>query len=372
MAPLFRIGTRGQSSSHGTRKGFRPAEGFKSAEGSGSAEGFRSAEGSGSAGGSISAEGSADIAKVARAIEKACRQSGFFYVKGHGISKNTLTQLEKLSHQFFALPESAKMEISMDKGGRAWRGYFPVGGELTSGKADQKEGLYFGSELDNADPRVQAGLPLHGANLWPTQIKGLRQSVADYMTQTASVAQVLLQGIALSLGLEYNYFQRFYTDDPTVLFRIFHYPAVDPELSDCWGVGEHTDYGLLTLLAQDHHGGLQVKSGGHWIDAPPLDNMLVCNIGDMLDRLTAGWYVSTAHRVLAQTESGRLSFPLFFDPDFSAEMRPLPLVGKAANDVGDPVERWDEADLHCFEGSYGKYLLSKVSKVFPQLVTEVL
>lgn len=115
-----------------------------------------------------------------------------------------------------------------------------------SGKADQKEGIYFGTELIDSDPRVQAGLPLHGANLWPRQIAGLRQSVTDYMTQTARVAQVLLQGIALSLGLEHNYFQRFYTNDPTVLFRIFHYPAVGPENSGCWGVGEHTDYGLLT------------------------------------------------------------------------------------------------------------------------------
>jgi isopenicillin N synthase-like dioxygenase len=82
--------------------------------------------------------------------------------------------------------------------------------------------------------------------------------------------------------------------------------------------------------------------------------------------------VSTPHRVRAQTEEGRLSFPLFFDPNFTAEMRPLPLVGKDGSDAGPAVERWDEADLHQFEGTYGDYLLSKVSKVFPELGTEVL
>jgi len=73
-------------------------------------------------------------------------------------------------------------------------------------------------------------------------------------------AHALMEGIALSLGLDENYFRQNYTSDPTILFRIFHYPS-DPtpgDSQDRWGVGEHTDYGLLTLLAQDDIGGLQV------------------------------------------------------------------------------------------------------------------
>lgn len=306
---------------------------------------------------------------VASEIESACREDGFFFVTGHGISPDLFNQLDQIAREFFARPESVKMEISMDRGGRAWRGYFPTGGELTSGKPDQKEGLYFGTELAETDPRVVAGLPLHGANLWPAGAGLFREVVMDYMAQMSFVAQTLLQGIALSLGLEDDYFQRIYTRDPTILFRIFHYPPV--ETNELWGVGEHTDYGLLTLLAQDDHGGLQVKSRGEWIDVPPIENALVCNIGDMLDRLTAGWYVSTPHRVRAQTGEGRLSFPLFFDPDFQAEIRPLPLVGRV-DQHGDLAPRWDESDPGAFEGTYGEYLLSKVSKVFPQLVAEVL
>ncbi len=313
---------------------------------------------------------SRDKEKVASEIEKACRTSGFFYVTGHGIPASTIELLAEVSDEFFALPESEKMELSMDKGGLAWRGYFPVGGELTSGLADQKEGLYFGTELGTDDPRVQSGLPLHGANLWPN--KDLQDVVTDYMSRTADVAQILLRGVAMSLSLDEDYFEKFYTSDPTVLFRIFHYPAVDCVPVGSWGVGEHTDYGLLTLLAQDDHGGLEVKSRGQWIGAPPIKDTLVCNIGDMLDRLTAGWYVSTPHRVRAQTNQGRLSFPLFFDPEFGVEMRPLPLVGKVAGKDGAEISRWDEADLHAFEGTYGDYLLGKVSKVFPNLGDSVL
>ena len=87
------------------------------------------------------------------------------------------TALESASRGFFALDTAEKMRIRMDLGGRAWRGYFPVGGELTSGIPDDKEGLYFGAELDERDPRVIAATPLHGRNLFP-QRPDLRDSGA--------------------------------------------------------------------------------------------------------------------------------------------------------------------------------------------------
>src|SRR5664279_2460029 len=85
--------------------------------------------------------------RVARAIEGACRDTGFFYATRHGISADVIARLDTASRHFFALPEAVKMKIAMSSGGRAWRGYFPVRGELTSGKPDLKEGIYFGEEL---------------------------------------------------------------------------------------------------------------------------------------------------------------------------------------------------------------------------------
>src|SRR5256885_16978487 len=126
--------------------------------------------------------GNADTrASVAGAIGQACRDTGFFYVTGHGIGADLIHELDRASRAFFALPDAEKNEIAMKRGGRAWRGYFPVGGELTSGKPDQKEGLYFGTELGADDPRVQHGLPLHGANLFPSHPKELRHLVLDYL-----------------------------------------------------------------------------------------------------------------------------------------------------------------------------------------------
>lgn len=314
----------------------------------------------------------AERAKVAGQIQAACRDRGFFYVTGHGVPADLLGQLADASAEFFALPLADKLEIAMERGGRAWRGFFPVGAELTSGRPDLKEGLYFGAELPADDPRVLARTPLHGANLFPRQVPRLRPLVLAYLDALTRAGQAVLAGVALSLGLDAGYFATGYTADPTILFRIFHYPPSPPQTQD-WGVGEHTDYGLVTLLAQDDSGGLQiaVPAGDEqrWIDAPPIPGTLVCNIGDMLDRLTGGWYRSTPHRVRNLSSHGRLSFPFFLDPGFDAEVPPLPDQAAAAE---DGRRRWDGQDLRAFTGTYGDYLLGKVSKVFPQLRSDVL
>ena len=306
-----------------------------------------------------------DATHVAQEIGAACRSLGFFYVTGHAISADTLSALDVASRKFFALPEAEKMKIAMARGGRAWRGYFPVGGELTSGKPDLKQGLYFGEELGADDARVRAGLALHGANLFPDAVPEIRPAVLRFMGEATRSAHAIMEGVALSLGLDAQYFRRTYTADPTLLFRVFEYPEGD---SEGWGVGEHTDYGLLTLLAQDENGGLQVKTPNGWIEAPPIEGALVCNIGDMLDRLTGGVYRSTPHRVRNVSGKSRLSFPFFFDPGWNAKIVPLPAH---ANAHDDSRERWDQANVHAFSGTYGEYLLSKVSKVFPELARDV-
>lgn len=376
------------------------------------------------------------VMAVAEHIDSACRRNGFFMVTGHGIDPSMQGRLDRAAREFFALPDEVKDEVAMRHGGRTWRGWFPLGGELTSGRPDHKEGYYFGTELPADDPRVGGGLPLHGANLFPTEPLDLRPAVLGWIAAMTELAHRLMEGIALGLGLDRGWFQRELTTDPTVLFRIFHYPpataaptapppvyeggattperpgdhtdadtappttppghrggatpprcaddASDNERGDSqhgdggeggdegggvagsgrWGVAEHTDYGLLTILAQDGSGGLQVRSGDGWIDVPPVPGAFVCNIGDMLDRMTGGRYRSTPHRVLA-TDADRLSFPFFFDPSWDAVVAPLPLDGEPPTD--DALTRWDATSVHEHQGTYGDYLTAKVSKVFPDL-----
>ena len=307
-----------------------------------------------------------DRLAVGRAIDAACRDSGFFLVTGHGIGPGLRADLERLFREFFALPDRVKAAISMGKGGLAWRGWFPVGEELTSGAPDRKEGVYFGTELAPTDPRVAAGTPLHGPNLFPAEPAGLGPVVLRWIDQVSALAQALVGGVALGLGIDRDWFATHLTADPTVLFRVFHYPPGD---TDSWGVGEHTDYGLITLLAQDHHGGLQVRTGGAWVDVPADPSVFVVNIGDMLERMTRGLYRSNPHRVRNLSGQDRLSFPLFLDPSWDARVTPLPasaLAGAMPADDGG-ASRWDGRSVHAWEGVYGDYLTAKVAKVFPHL-----
>jgi isopenicillin N synthase-like dioxygenase len=313
--------------------------------------------------------GAAEKRDVATRIGEACRESGFFYVVGHGVDEELQRKLGNLSRQFFAQDANAKLQIRMALGGRAWRGYFGVGAELTSGKPDQKEGLYFGAELPTEHPLVRAGTPLHGPNLFPTEPAGLRATVLEYMGALTQLGHRLMAVIALSLGLEESYFADRYTGEPLVLFRIFNYPP--PREPALWGVGEHTDYGLFTILLQDDAGGLEVWSRSRWVSAPPVPGSFVCNIGDMLDRMTGGLYRSTPHRVRNPVPRNRLSFPFFFDPNFFARVEAIQVPGRDAIS-DDQAQRWDHASVHAFQGTYGEYLLNKVGKVFPELREKVM
>lgn len=306
---------------------------------------------------------------VARQLGQACRESGFFYIVGHGVDAGLQSRLQDQSRQFFAQDVDTKMRIRMALGGHAWRGYFRVGDELTSGQPDQKEGLYFGQELPAEHPLVKAGTPLHGPNLFPAELPELRQTVLEYMDALTRLGHRLMAGLALSLNLPEVYFAEHCTGEPLTLFRIFSYPPPrDPML---WGVGEHTDYGLLTILLQDDSGGLEVRSRSSWVSAPPVQGSFVCNIGDMLDRMTRGIFRSTPHRVRNPAPRARLSFPFFFDPGYFTRVQPIELSDQEIP-ADDKDTRWDRSSVHAFQGTYGDYLLNKVGKVFPQLQQTVL
>jgi isopenicillin N synthase-like dioxygenase len=291
---------------------------------------------------------------AAAAVDLACRDVGFFYVVGHDVSPALQARLEAAAWWFFSQPEEDKAAIAMARGGPAWRGWFPVGGELTSGVPDRKEGIYFGAEGS-----ASSGVPLHGPNQFPAGDDSLRDAVLEWLDAMTALGHRLAALVGIDPAL--------LVPEPTILFRIFHYPPggdVDGE----WGVGEHTDYGLLTILLQDATAGLQVRArDGSWIDAPPIEGSFVVNIGDMLERLTGGAYRSTPHRVRNTSDVGRLSFPFFFDPAWDAHV-PVP------EGALPPEQRWDGADVLAggSVGAYGDYLVAKVAKVFPALFDDVI
>jgi isopenicillin N synthase-like dioxygenase len=307
-----------------------------------------------------SADGGSDADAVAAALDRACRANGFFTVVGHGVPDELVTNVLEGARALFALPEAERRAVAMEHGGRAWRGWFPVGGELTSGRPDRKEGYYLGADLPTDDPRVRSGIPLHGPNLIPDALPGLRAVVQAYLDALTSLGHALCEGLALGLGLDRGWFRQHLTTDPTVLLRFFRYP---PDAGDGWGVAEHTDYGLLTILAQDGTPGLEVHTPNGWVAVEPVPGSFVCNLGDVLEALTGGRYRSTPHRVRNDSGVDRISVPFFFDPSWEATVTPLPLGGP----VAPGRRRWDGAASPVTAGTYGEHLLAKVSKVFPDL-----
>ena len=323
------------------------------------------------------------IKKCATEIDKACRESGFFRITNHGVSRELRERLDKLSREFFALNDGDKQKCAMPLAGSAWRGWFGVGDELTSGVPDRKEGLYIGEQLPAADPRVVAQTPLHGANLYPKHPADLGACADEWFVAMQKLGAALMRGVALGLQMPADWFEKNIAREPTCLFRIFHYPPIDvanvPKdgISE-WGVAEHTDYGLLTILAQDDCGGLQVRmpaahdsanSNDTWLDVPAEPDIFVVNIGDMLDRLTFGRYRSTPHRVRNASGRERMSYPFFIDPSWDAVVEPLPLDGTPPAD--DATRRWDNTSVQAWTGTYGDYLTAKVSKVFPALFATI-
>jgi isopenicillin N synthase-like dioxygenase len=284
---------------------------------------------------------------AASRIDRACRTTGFFALAGHGVPDAWRTEVLDAATELFALPEAAKAEVGLAAGGRAWRGWFPLGGELTSGVPDRKEGFYVGRD------EPPDGRAMHGRNVWPPTPAELRPAVERWMAAMEVLGQRVLGLMAVGLGLGKDRFRRSLTADPTVLLRIFRYPPQHDE--DGWGVAEHSDYGLLTLLAHDGTPGLEVHTADGWVAAPHDPALIVCNLGDMLDRLTAGRYRSTPHRVRNHAGHDRLSVPFFLDPGWDAVVEPLVLDdGWVERD--DAAARWDRSSLRTVGGTYGDWL----------------
>ncbi len=144
---------------------------------------------------------------------------------------------------------------------------------------------------------------------------------------------------------------------PSTILRLLHYPPhATPRGSGVFGIAPHTDYGFMTILAQDEVGGLEVRPrGGDWTPVPVLPESFVVNAGDAVPRLTNGRFASTPHRVInTSATQSRYSVPYFFDPGLDATLHGLPGFGEAAPEHA-PVR-------------FGDYLLERLETNYPDRV----
>jgi isopenicillin N synthase-like dioxygenase len=286
---------------------------------------------------------------LARQLDSAFSEIGFCYFKGIGVDPAVVKDVFAASQRFHALPRAAKEAIAMN---HFHRGYMAPKTSIieTSTVAhvtrpNDSESFMLMHEVAPNDPRY--GRPLDGPNLWP-DLPGFREPVEAYeQAMHAFCLGRLLPALALALGLPRDWFAPHFRQ-PTTFLRLLHYPpqAVDAP-DDAFGSAPHTDYGFITILAQDQRGGLEVRRrDGTWLAAPPIEGTWVVNVADMLSRWTNGRWQSTPHRVKNLSRGDRYSCPYFFDMSMDSIVEVLP-IGQPAK--FPPVR-------------YGDYLIERLDK----------
>lgn len=271
--------------------------------------------------------------QVAAAIRTACVDTGFFYVANHSVPQEVLDAQFAVARAFFALPAAAKDAVNW-RHSPCRRGYEGLATQVLDDGSppDLKESFYVGRDLGPAHPYVQRGLANHGPNLWPPAFAPLRAPTEACFRALEALARRLMAHLAESLELPADWFAPMLVE-PMPVLRLLHYPPQPAQAApNQLGAGAHTDWGALTVLAQDEVGGLEVRNvAGEWIRATPLPGTFVVNLGDMIQRWTNGIYRSTLHRVLNAGDRDRYSIAFFFNPDATARVECLPTCHDAAH-----------------------------------------
>lgn len=287
---------------------------------------------------------------IAKEIARACETTGFFYIVGHGVPRTVVDNAFAFARQFFEQPAEVKQSVPVNQ----WqRGYMPSAQVTMPGHLpDLKEVFEIGVDLPTDDPDVLAGKPLHGHNQWP-RLSGFREAMDAYFDAVTRTGRALLGPFAVALDLPPNFFLDCY-DRPLIKMRIMRYPPLPPSRpASQYSTAPHTDYGVITLLAQDEVGGLQLRlRTGEWVQAPYIENAFIVNIGDMLACWTNDRFTSTVHRVLNTSTQDRYSIPIFYDPHFDTIAQCLPSCCGPDNPPRYPA-------IRC-----GEYILGKYDQVY--------
>lgn len=303
---------------------------------------------------------SLERAECARTIYDACHNTGFFYLKNHGLPTAQTDQILELARSFFlsASDEEKSSIARQDAGvgdGDGARGWQRVGENVTQGKKDWHEAVDLYREIEA--PRGPPYETLQGPNRWPRTPASLKESYQSYIADLLKLGEAVVRAMGYALDPEDEDVFVKQTTKSFWVMRIIGYPPLPSDRPDTTDIscGEHTDYGCLTfLLADSTKGALQVQhQSGSWIDADPIPGTFVVNIGDMIERWTNGLWKSTNHRVIHRGGEWRFSVPFFFEPDYEARIKPL----KNCIDRTGGKKEYEEV-------VYGEFLRGKVEGNF--------
>ncbi|MCZ6764035.1 MAG: isopenicillin N synthase family oxygenase [Alphaproteobacteria bacterium] len=295
---------------------------------------------------------------VARQIRSACVDTGFFYISNHGISEDLIAETLAANRSFHARPLAEKLKLKLNR----WhRGFEPFAASVLvsstrfdpAKSADQLESYVVRQEVSADDPDYGVK-ELMGPNLWPDD-PAFRDTVSRYDQALRALGLKLLPAFSVAVGESPNFFSDVIVP-PTTALRLIHYsPSPKHGSDDLHGIQPHTDYGFITILAQDDVGGLDVQTvDGNWVEAPAVPGTFLVNIGDALARWTNDVFNSTPHRVINKSDQhSRYSLAMFFDPHVDTVLRCLEgFKDDAAPQKHEPVR-------------FGEYLLGRLDANHP-------
>lgn len=298
------------------------------------------------------APGSPDArAAVVAAVDHACRTVGFMQVVGHGIPDAVISELTEGIDEFFALPLEAKKAYVRPAAEN--RGYSPpkseslsysLGVDPVTRMNDFFEAFNVGTSAAEYPGSTATGAD-YAENTWPAETQLFEPAVHAYYGEARRVAHTLTRIFASALRVPEDFFDGV-TDHSIDVLRMNNYalPPGEIELgAELTGMGEHTDFGLVTVLWADQVAGLQVLGqDGSWNDVSPARGALLVNLGDVAARLTNDRWMSTLHRVKPPVVDGtierRRSAAFFHDGNADAVIAPLPhFVSDEAPALYEPV-----------------------------------
>ena len=268
---------------------------------------------------------------VSEKISRAANEVGFFYVKNHGIPQDLIDRAFSISKVFFNLNREEKnsARVTAKK-----RGFIePYTGIMkNSSTRDFRETFLWGREFDQNILQELKDIPLIGANQWPECLPEMKSVLNEYFEACIVVGRRILGAFAIAMEIEREYFSACF-DRCIARGSSLYYPPQPKNLGEKqFGIGGHTDWGVLTLLYQDDVGGLQVLSGdGEWVTAHPIPGTFVVNVGDCLEQWTNKRLLSNEHRVVNSSNRYRQSIAMFIDPDFDTPIIPVVKEGESTN-----------------------------------------
>ncbi|WP_170557525.1 isopenicillin N synthase family dioxygenase [Ruegeria atlantica] len=283
-----------------------------------------------------------ELAKLLHAVGEV----GFLTVSNTGLDADQVRNVIETYREFFHLPDRHKKTVDMAMTGSN-RGWGASQSEQVDPMAnpDFKEVFDCGYELPAGNAYADKGLSVYAPNLWPEKPQEFQGVIRAYYSEACSVAMRVLRSIAVALGRDETSFDRAF-DTPMALLRGNFYPERPAWAGDRdFGIGAHTDYGCLTLLATDGVSGLEVRMpDGSWQPVSAAPGTFIINFGEMLEFWTAGKVKATEHRVVGGTQE-RVSVPLFFNPSYETNVAP-PKSGETISAGDHLTRRYNETYVH--------------------------